>query len=101
MGSYQWWRRRCLPIYIYIYMATPPNTIAIHSQHPTNHFSLSSPLTSLTRSNYIIGNHPSNIHDCEYAIGTINFTGDMPIILTADGPSLGGFVCIATVVRAE
>jgi urea carboxylase len=23
------------------------------------------------------GSHPSNIHDCEYAIGTINFTGDM------------------------
>lgn len=24
------------------------------------------------------GLHPSNIHDCEYAIGSINFTGDMP-----------------------
>ena len=24
------------------------------------------------------GLHPSNIHDCEYAIGSINFTGDSP-----------------------
>ncbi|WP_458421917.1 hypothetical protein, partial [Escherichia coli] len=37
------------------------------------------------------GLHPSNIHDCEYAIGSVNFTGDMPVILTRDGPSLGGF----------
>lgn len=47
------------------------------------------------------GLHPSNIHDCEYAIGSINFTGDMPVILTRDGPSLGGFVCPATIARAE
>ena len=45
------------------------------------------------------GLHPSNIHDNAYAIGTIDFTGDMPIILGPDGPSLGGFVCPATVVR--
>ncbi len=47
------------------------------------------------------GLHPSNIHDCEYAIGAVNFTGDMPIILTRDGPSLGGFVCPATIAKAE
>ncbi len=47
------------------------------------------------------GLHPSNIHDCEYAIGSVNFTGDMPIILTCDGPSLGGFVCPVTIVKAE
>ncbi|HTH94560.1 MAG TPA: urea carboxylase, partial [Rhodocyclaceae bacterium] len=47
------------------------------------------------------GLHPSNIHDCMYAIGSINFTGDTPVILTCDGPSLGGFVCAATVVKAE
>ena len=47
------------------------------------------------------GLHPSNIHDCEYAIGAINFTGDMPVILTRDGPSLGGFVCPATIAKAE
>ncbi|GGC01450.1 urea carboxylase [Oxalicibacterium flavum] len=47
------------------------------------------------------GLHPSNVHDCEYAIGSINFTGDMPVILTRDGPSLGGFVCAATIVKGE
>ncbi len=47
------------------------------------------------------GLHPSNIHDNEYAIGTINFTGDMPVILAKDGPSLGGFVCPATIIKAE
>jgi urea carboxylase len=47
------------------------------------------------------GLHPSNIHDCEYAIGAINFTGDMPVILTRDGPSLGGFVCPVTIARSE
>lgn len=47
------------------------------------------------------GLHPSNIHDNAYAIGAIDFTGDMPVILGPDGPSLGGFVCPATIVRAE
>jgi urea carboxylase len=47
------------------------------------------------------GLHPSNIHDNAYAIGTIDFTGDMPIILGPDGPSLGGFVCPATIALAE
>ncbi len=47
------------------------------------------------------GLHPSNIHDTEYAIGTICFTGDMPVILAKDGPSLGGFVCPATILKSE
>jgi urea carboxylase len=47
------------------------------------------------------GLHPSNIHDNAYAIGSIDFTGDMPILLGPDGPSLGGFVCPAVVVAAE
>jgi len=47
------------------------------------------------------GMHPSNIHDNAYAIGTVDFTGDMPVILGPDGPSLGGFVCPATVVTAD
>jgi urea carboxylase len=47
------------------------------------------------------GLHPSNIHDNAYAIGTVDFTGDMPVILGPDGPSLGGFVCPVTVVGAE
>lgn len=47
------------------------------------------------------GLHPSNIHDNAYAIGAIDFTGDMPVILGPDGPSLGGFVCPAVVISAE
>lgn len=47
------------------------------------------------------GLHPSNVHDCVYAIGSVNFTGDTPVILTCDGPSLGGFVCPVTIARAE
>ncbi len=47
------------------------------------------------------GLHPSNIHDNAYALGTVDFTGDMPVILGPDGPSLGGFVCPATIVQAE
>lgn len=47
------------------------------------------------------GLHPSNIHDNAYAIGAVDFTGDMPILLGPDGPSLGGFVCPAVIVQAE
>ncbi|MFM2403764.1 MAG: 2-oxoglutarate carboxylase small subunit [Pseudomonadota bacterium] len=47
------------------------------------------------------GLHPSNIHDNAYAVGAIDFTGDMPVILGPDGPSLGGFVCPGVVVDAE
>jgi urea carboxylase len=47
------------------------------------------------------GLHPSNIHDNAYAPGTLDFTGDMPVILGPDGPSLGGFVCPATVISAD
>lgn len=47
------------------------------------------------------GLHPSNIHDNAYAIGAVDFTGDMPVLLGPDGPSLGGFVCPATVLSTE
>ncbi len=47
------------------------------------------------------GLHPSNLHDNAYAVGTVDFTGDMPIILGVDGPSLGGFACPVTIVSAE
>lgn len=47
------------------------------------------------------GLHPSNIHDNAYCVGTLDFTGDTPILLGPDGPSLGGFVCPVTVVRGD
>ncbi|MFL6559424.1 MAG: 5-oxoprolinase/urea amidolyase family protein, partial [Bacillus sp. (in: firmicutes)] len=47
------------------------------------------------------GLHPSNIHDNAYAVGALDLTGDMPILLGPDGPSLGGFVCPVTIASAE
>ncbi len=47
------------------------------------------------------GLHPSNIHDTPYSVGAVDFTGDVPILLGPDGPSLGGFVCPATVLVTE
>lgn len=47
------------------------------------------------------GLHPSNLHDYTYAVGAVNFSGNTPIILMLDGPSLGGFVCPITVATAE
>jgi len=47
------------------------------------------------------GLHPSNIHDTGYALGSVDLTGDMPVILGPDGPSLGGFVCPAVVIASE
>lgn len=47
------------------------------------------------------GSHPSNMIDYTYAIGTVNFSGDVPIIIGIDGPSLGGFISYATVPTSE
>ncbi len=47
------------------------------------------------------GLHPSNIHDNAYSVGAVDFTGDMPVVLGPDGPSLGGFVCPATIIQSE
>ncbi|GGT02076.1 5-oxoprolinase/urea amidolyase family protein [Streptomyces chromofuscus] len=47
------------------------------------------------------GLHPSNIHDTPYSVGAVDYTGDMPVLLGPDGPSLGGFVCPATVHSTE
>lgn len=47
------------------------------------------------------GLHPSNIHDNAYSVGALDFTGDTPILLGPDGPSLGGFVCPVTVTASE
>ncbi|MFI6367389.1 urea carboxylase [Nocardia sp. NPDC050630] len=47
------------------------------------------------------GLHPSNLHDNPYSIGTLNVSGDTPILLGPDGPSLGGFACPLTVISAH
>jgi biotin-dependent carboxylase-like uncharacterized protein len=52
------------------------------------------------RSGGIAGGHPSNILDNSYPVGAVNINGDLPVILAVDGPTAGGFVVAATVVRA-
>lgn len=47
------------------------------------------------------GLHPSNLHDYTYAPGAVNFSGNTPIVLMLDGPSLGGFVCPITVATSD
>jgi urea carboxylase len=48
----------------------------------------------------IAGGHPSNILDNAYPVGAINVNGDLPVILGPDGPTAGGFICVATVAHA-
>ena len=43
----------------------------------------------------------SNIHDSAYPVGGIMLSGDTPVIVGPDGPSLGGFVVPAVVVAAD
>lgn len=47
------------------------------------------------------GLHPSNLHDNAYSVGALDITGDTPILLGPDGPSLGGFVCPCVVAAAD
>ena len=47
------------------------------------------------------GMHPSNVHDTPYSVGALNISGDTPILLGPDGPSLGGFACPVTVVSGH
>ena len=47
------------------------------------------------------GSHPSNIHDNGYALGTVNLNGDTPVILTNEGPDMGGYLCLCTVATGE
>ena len=48
------------------------------------------------------GSHPSNIIDHAYAIrGTLNICGNTPILLIADGPTLGGYMCALHVINAD
>ncbi|MBR7834409.1 5-oxoprolinase/urea amidolyase family protein [Actinospica durhamensis] len=47
------------------------------------------------------GLHPCNIHDSAYPVGGIMISGDTPVIVGPDGPSLGGFVVPAGVIQAD
>ncbi|KAF9233046.1 allophanate hydrolase subunit 2-domain-containing protein [Melanogaster broomeanus] len=47
------------------------------------------------------GSHPSNILDNGYALGTVNLNGDTPVILTQEGPDMGGYVCACTIAPGD
>ncbi len=48
------------------------------------------------------GSHPSNILDNAYAIrGAMNVCGNTPILLIADGPTLGGYMNPLQVIQAD
>lgn len=49
----------------------------------------------------VAGKHPSNIIDNGYTVGSVNVSGDQPIILMRDGPSAGGFVCLCCAVTGS
>ncbi len=59
------------------------------------------PLTWVRPDGGDAGLHPSNVLDNPYSVGALNISGDMPILLGPDGPSLGGFVCALTVVAGS
>ena len=41
------------------------------------------------------------MHDSAYPVGGIMLSGDTPVIVGKDGPSLGGFVVPAVVIEAD
>lgn len=47
------------------------------------------------------GLHPSNVHDSAYPVGGLMLSGDTPVIVGPDGPSLGGFVVPCVVIDAD
>lgn len=48
------------------------------------------------------GSHPSNILDHAYAMrGALNICGNTPVLLIADGPTLGGYMCALSVINAD
>lgn len=50
----------------------------------------------------VAGSHPSNVLDHAYAIrGSLNICGNTPILLIADGPTLGGYMNAMHVINAD
>lgn len=48
------------------------------------------------------GAHPSNVLDHPYNVrGGLNVAGFSPILFPSDAPSLGGFVCVLSVIHAQ
>jgi urea carboxylase len=71
----------------------------VHAQSARNGVRLDGPKQLWARADGgEAGLHPSNVHDTAYSIGAVNVSGDTPVLLGPDGPSLGGFICPVTVV---
>jgi biotin-dependent carboxylase-like uncharacterized protein len=50
----------------------------------------------------VAGSHPSNVLDHAYPIrGALNICGNTPILLIADGPTLGGYLVALQVIYAD
>ena len=47
------------------------------------------------------GAHPSNLIEYGYPIGSLNWTGDDPVIFPQDCPDFGGFISSNTIVKAD
>lgn len=47
------------------------------------------------------GAHPSNLIEYGYPIGSLNWTGDDPVIFPQDAPDFGGFISSHTIVKAD
>ena len=47
------------------------------------------------------GSHSSNTLANGYAFGTVNMTGDTPVILMHQGPDVGEYVCVSTIASAD
>ena len=47
------------------------------------------------------GAHPSNVLDGGYVCGAVNVNGDTPVLLAAEGPDMGGYVCLCVLAGAE
>jgi urea carboxylase len=47
------------------------------------------------------GGHPSNLIEYGYPIGSLNWTGDDPVIFPQDAPDFGGFISSHTIVKAD
>ncbi|EED20897.1 urea amidolyase, putative [Talaromyces stipitatus ATCC 10500] len=47
------------------------------------------------------GQHPSNVIEYGYPLGTLNWTGESPCIFPVDAPDLGGFLSSTTIVKGS
>ena len=47
------------------------------------------------------GAHPSNVIEYGYPVGTLNWTGDDPVLFPVDAPDFGGFVSAVTIIKAD